>query len=445
MAYRQRTETAAATQSIVTDDPDFLRVLVERVVQAVLEAEMTAHLHAEPYERSSERRGYRNGYKPRILNTRVGTLSLQVPQDWDGTFSTQLFARYQRNEKTLVLALIEMYLEGVFTRKVREITEAHCGTTFSKSLVSELAGQLDTELDAWRNRPLTETTSPYLSVDARYEHVRQGGQIVSQGVLIVAGVRADGHREILAVAVADTESEATYHQLFRDLKARGLNGVRLVTSDDHRGLKEAIDRHFQGAAWQRCQAHVARDLVNLVGAGRCASKRWRRPRRWPHGGNHRTRMSHACSKKGSRSASPVWPSPWCNVPASASRRLAATGDGVVHGTIRGMGERATRSRNSLTACRCLSRLHWDNVMAQVCSWERFVKHGYLQSMVRYLHSGDPRCGNGTCGRMRTNHEEGWRTWQALRVPVDARTIPCSTDRSRHLLPRCAGGGYRPRR
>jgi putative transposase len=115
---------------------------------------------------------------------------------------------------------------------------------------------------------LTETTYPYLSVDARYEHVRQGGQIVSQGVLIVAGVRADGHREILAVAVADTESEATYHQVFRDLKARGLSGVRLVTSDDHQGLKTAIDRHFQGASWNRCQVHFARDLVKLVGAGR---------------------------------------------------------------------------------------------------------------------------------------------------------------------------------
>jgi putative transposase len=267
MAYRQRTGVASATQSILTDDPDFLRLIVERVVQAVLDAEMTAHLHAEPYERSPERRGYRNGYKPRTLNTRVGTLTLQVPQDRDGTFSTQLFARYQRNEKALVLALMEMYIEGVSTRKVRDITEALCGTSFSKSLVSELAGQLDTELEAWRNRPLTETTYPYLSVDARYEHVRQGGQIVSQGVLIVAGVRADGHREILAVAVADTESEATYHQLFRDLKARGLSGVRLVTSDDHRGLKAAIDRHFQGASWQRCQVHFARDLVKLVGAG----------------------------------------------------------------------------------------------------------------------------------------------------------------------------------
>ena len=268
MAYKQRTDMATATQSVLMDDPAFLRFIVERVVQAVLETEMTAHLNAEPYERSVERRGYRNGYKPRQLNTRVGTLTLQVPQDRDGTFSTQLFARYQRSEKALVLALVEMYVEGVSTRKVREITEALCGTSFSKSLVSELAGQLDEELEAWRNRPLTETTYPYLSVDARYEHVRQGGRVVSQGVLIVAGVRADGHRDRQDLAMADTESEATYHHLFADLKARGLSGVRLVTSDSHAGLKAAIDRHFQGASWNRCQVHFSRDLVGKVGAGR---------------------------------------------------------------------------------------------------------------------------------------------------------------------------------
>jgi putative transposase len=202
MAYKQRIGMATTTQSILTDDPDFLHLIVERMVQAVLDAEMTAHLHAEPYERSVERKGYRNGYKPRQLNTRVGTLTLHMPQDRDGTFSTQLLAHYQRSEKAFVLALMEMYVAGVSTRKVREITEVLCGTSFSKSLVSELAGQLDTELDAWRHRPLTETAYPYLSVDARYEHVRQGGRIVSQGVLIVAGVRQDGHREILAVAVA---------------------------------------------------------------------------------------------------------------------------------------------------------------------------------------------------------------------------------------------------
>jgi putative transposase len=187
-----------------------------------------------------------------------------VPQDREGTFSTSLFARYQRNEKALVLAIMEMYVQGVSTRKVKEVSEALCGTSFSKSLVSRLAGDLDAELERWRNRPLQAESYPYLFVDARYEKVRVAGEILSQGVLIVSAVREDGFREILAVKTADTESEATYHELFRSLKARGIKGVRLVTSDDHEGLKGAIERHFQGASWQRCQAHYARNLTGLV-------------------------------------------------------------------------------------------------------------------------------------------------------------------------------------
>ena len=198
----------------------------------------------------------------------MGALTLRIPQDRESTFSTQLFARYQRHEKALVLALMEMYVEGVSTRKVAEITEVLCGTSFSKSLVSHLAGELDTELAAWRARPLTDTTYPYLFVDARYEHVRVDGRIVSQGVLVVSAIRGDGRRELVAVDVADTESEATYQALFRDLKARGLSGVRLVTSDDHAGLGAAIARHFQGASWQRCQVHYTRNLLGLVGAGK---------------------------------------------------------------------------------------------------------------------------------------------------------------------------------
>jgi putative transposase len=255
---------AAAAQAALLDDPEFLRGLVQGAVQAILEAEMTTHVGARRYERTEGRSGYRNGYKPRILHTRVGTLELRVPQDREGTFSTELFGRYQRTEQALVLTLMEMYLHGVSTRKVAAITEQLCGTAFSKSQVSALTGRLDAEFAAWRERPLP-ASYPYLSVDARYEHVRVDGQVVSQGVLLVAGVRDDGRREIVAVEVADTESEATYHELFRRLKDRGLRGVRLVTSDDHAGLRAAIARHFQGASWQRCQVHFARNLQGRVG------------------------------------------------------------------------------------------------------------------------------------------------------------------------------------
>jgi len=268
MTNDHRRVDAELTQEVLLDDPSFLGAIVERVVQELLEAEMTEHIGAAPYERGEGRTGHRNGYKPRTLRTRVGTLNLLVPQDREGTFSTRLFARYQRNEKALVLALMEMYVEGVSTRKVKEITEKLCGISFSKSLVSSLAGSLDAELSAWRNRPLEAKAYPYLFVDARYEKVRVDRRVVSQGVLVVSAVRDDGMREILTVEVAHTESEATYHELFRSLKRRGLSGVELVVSDDHEGLKSAVSRHFQGASHQRCQVHYSRNLLGMVGAAR---------------------------------------------------------------------------------------------------------------------------------------------------------------------------------
>ena len=268
MAKDHRRISEEVAQGILLDNPTFLKEIVERVLQELLEAEMTEHIGASPYERTGTRTGQRNGYKPRALRTRVGTLNLLVPQDREGTFSTRLFARYQRNEKALVLALMEMYVEGVSTRKVKEVTEELCGTSFSKSLISSLAVSLDSELSAWRKRRLEAKAYSYLFVDARYEKVRVDGRVVSQGVLLVSGVREDGFREILAVEVADTESEATYQEMFRSLKGRGLSGVELVVSDDHGGLKAAIARNFQGAAYQRCQVHYARNLLGMVGHGR---------------------------------------------------------------------------------------------------------------------------------------------------------------------------------
>lgn len=263
MARDEDNPTAVRLREALIDDPNFLREIVQNVLQQLMEAEITEHLQAGPHERSEARRGYRNGYRPRQLKTRVGTLELLVPMDRDGTFKTDLFERYQRSEKALVLSLMEMYLEGVSTRKVKDVTEVLCGTTFSKSQVSRLTVGLDAELEAWRSRRL-DGEYPYLMVDATYQHVRIGRRVSSQGVLIVTGVKNDGHREILAVDVTDTESEATYQDLFRSLKDRGLRGVQLVTSDDHQGLKNAVRRHFQGASWQRCQVHFARNVLGRV-------------------------------------------------------------------------------------------------------------------------------------------------------------------------------------
>jgi transposase-like protein len=243
---------------------DFLRQLVQRTVQQVLEAEMTSFLGAETYERNGERRGWRNGYKPRTLKTRVGELELMVPKDRDGEFQTELFDRYQRSEKAFVLALLQMYVEGVSTRKVSAITEALCGLEISKSQVSALSQKLDAEIGEWRSRPLTEPY-PYLIFDARYEKVRRGGSVVSQGVLVAIGISALGYREVLGSWVAESESEASWGAVFSELKQRGLSGVSYVVSDDHAGMVRAIERHFQGAVWQRCQVHFVRNALALCG------------------------------------------------------------------------------------------------------------------------------------------------------------------------------------
>jgi transposase-like protein len=244
---------------------DGMRRMVERVVQQVLETEMSSFLGADSYERTGERRGYRNGYKPRTLKTRVGELELMVPKDRDGQFQTELFERYQRSEKALVLAVTQMYVEGVSTRKVRDITEVLCGLEISKSQVSALAQKLDAEVEQWRERPI-EKAFPYLMIDARYEKVRRGGEVISQGVLLAVGVSEEGFREVLGVWMADSESEASWGEVFSALSRRGLRGVRYVVSDDHQGMLRAIERHFQGVAWQRCQVHFVRNLLNHTAA-----------------------------------------------------------------------------------------------------------------------------------------------------------------------------------
>lgn len=267
MAKKQSTTLDEALQVILATDGDNpMRQMLEWMVQQALEHEMSSHLGAQSYERSENRLGYRNGHRSRVFTTRVGDLELLVPQDRDGTFSTRLFQRYQRSEKALCLSLMEMYVRGVSTRKVKEITEKLCGRTFSSQTVSNLAKELDERVEEWRNRPL-EGEYPYLVVDAEYEKVRRGGRVISQGVLIVMGIDSDGMREILEVRIADTENETTWSDLFRDLKRRGLSGVELVTSDNHEGIKAAAKRYFQGASWQRCQCHFTKNVLALAGKG----------------------------------------------------------------------------------------------------------------------------------------------------------------------------------
>jgi len=238
-----------------------LAELVEQVLNQLLEAEITHHLGAGRHERTPERRGRRNGHYRRSLTTRVGTIELNVPRDREGRFRTELFERYQRSEKALVLSLLEMVVNGVSTRKVARITEELCGREFKRSTVSDLAKQLDVQVEAWSERPL-EGAFPFLIVDAMQIKVRREEAVRPTSVLIAVGVNQDGLREIVGLRVADSESEQSWRDLFTDLKRRGLSGVEYVVSDAHGGLVSACKRAFQGVIWQRCQVHFRRNVVD---------------------------------------------------------------------------------------------------------------------------------------------------------------------------------------
>jgi transposase-like protein len=201
----------------------------------------------------------RNGTRPRTLVTRVGRLVLRVPRDRAGCFEPTVFARYQRHEQALLVTLTECYLQGVSTRKVRHVVEALCGETVSASLVSAATQRLDAALAAWRARRLDAQAMPYLIVDAHSERIRREGQVLSTAVLWVVGVRADGEREHLGCWLGAGESTATWGTVFRDLAKRGLTGVRYVVSDEHQGLRAALQRYCPDAVHQRCPVHYLRN------------------------------------------------------------------------------------------------------------------------------------------------------------------------------------------
>jgi transposase-like protein len=259
MTHYQVTLDEQTLQRLFTSDRQ-LAQLLEAIVNQVLEAQVGEHLRAERYERTEERQGYRNGYKSRQLTTRVGTLSLRVPQVREGGFSPELFARYQRSEQALILTLMEMVVNGVSTRKVARITEELCGTSFSKSTISDLCMGLDPLVAAWNERDLGATRFPFVFVDALVIKVREDGRVRSRSALIATGVNEAGYREILGLQLGDSESERSWTDFFRWLKGRGLSGVDLVVSDHHGGLTTAVRVQFQGASWQRCQMHLSANV-----------------------------------------------------------------------------------------------------------------------------------------------------------------------------------------
>ncbi len=261
MSQYQITLDAAQLQALFQNDG--LKPLLEQVLNQVLQAQVSEQIGAQPHERSEERTAYRNGYRERDLTARIGTLTLRVPKLRQGTFTPDLFERYQRSETALLCCLVEMVVQGVSTRKVSAIVEELCGESVSKSSVSALCQHLDPQVSAWRNRDLSQNTYPFVIVDALVVRVRENGRVRPRSLLVACGVNAEGYREILGFALGDKESEISWAAFFVGLKQRGLAGVDLIVSDSHGGLVSVIRTHFQQAQWQRCQTHLSRNVLEV--------------------------------------------------------------------------------------------------------------------------------------------------------------------------------------
>ena len=238
--------------------------MLESILNQVLQAQATEQVAAGPYERREDRQDFRNGFYPRTLQTRIGTLTLQIPRLRNGKFSTEMFVRYQRSEQALMLSLMEMVIQGVSTRKITEVTQELCGAEFSKSTVSALCKRLDPIVTAWNSRPLRDSRYPFVLVDALVVKIREEVSVRPRGVMIATGITAQGQREVLGFHIDDSESEASWSEFFGRLKQRGLSGVDLIVSDCHGGLVKSIRTHFQGVLWQRCQTHFLRNLLDAA-------------------------------------------------------------------------------------------------------------------------------------------------------------------------------------
>ena len=234
--------------------PEMLRVLINQVMQA----ERSNYLQAGEYERTEDRKGHANGYKPKTVRTRMGEITFAVPQVREGGFYPSALEKGLRSERALVATLAEMYVQGVSTRKVKAITEELCGIEVSAMQVSRATAQLDEVLQEWRERPLGEIA--YLFVDARYEKVRQAGQVRDAAVLVASGITPQGERQVLGVSVSLSEHETHWKAFLKGLKDRGLSGVKLVVSDDHEGLGAARRAVLGSIPWQRCQFHLQQNV-----------------------------------------------------------------------------------------------------------------------------------------------------------------------------------------
>lgn len=254
----------ALLDHLITADTDALKEICQHALQRLIELEAANELGAERNERTDSRLGYRNGSRPKTLDTRVGRLEIQIPKLRAGSFYPSLLEPRRRIERALVAVVQEAYVHGVSTRKVDDLVAALGGCSISKSQVSRICQELDSELVQFRDRPLDDGTYPYVWFDATYEKVREGGRIISKATVVAMGVRDSGEKSILGVAVGASETEAFWLEFCRSLIARGLTGVLLVISDAHEGLRKALAACFAEASWQRCKVHFLRNVAAAV-------------------------------------------------------------------------------------------------------------------------------------------------------------------------------------
>jgi transposase-like protein len=254
--------TREVVQVLAEHGFDGMAQAMELLFNECMKIERQQSLGVGPYQRGEARRGQANGFKPKRLKTRIGPLELAVPQVRGAKFYPRALERGSRSEKALRLALAEMYVQGVSTAKVTRITEELCGCEISSSDVSRATALLDEDLAKWRSRPLGQVK--YLILDARYEKVRHGAQVVDCSVLLAIGVDAEGRRSVLGVSVSLSEAEVHWREFFKSLIERGLHAVELITSDAHAGLKEARKACFPGVPWQRCRFHLMRNALAHV-------------------------------------------------------------------------------------------------------------------------------------------------------------------------------------
>jgi len=257
-------------EALAEASPDLMRSLLQTVINALLSADADAVVGAEWGQRSATRTSQRNGYRHRDLDTRVGTIDVAVPKLRTGTYFPEWLLERRKRAESLITVVADCYLAGVFTRRMDKLVKTLGINALSKSQVSRMAAELDEQVEAFRHRPLGDAGPfTFVAADALTMKVREAGRVINAVVLVATGVNGDGHREVLGMRVATAETGAAWNEFFADLVARGLAGVRLVTSDAHAGLVEAIAANLPGATWQRCRTHYAANLMSI-----CPKSMW---------------------------------------------------------------------------------------------------------------------------------------------------------------------------